>query len=186
MIIFDLSTLADDSHRRHFINPNECHNFEKLYELVPDYEMPISSCRKSTWLPQKWIHKFNGENWQPDYQAYYDAIDKDTVIAELKEMKYLFATLKRGRRGYDVSDIFIWTDRIESYREKTIKWLTDNQLFFDGIKMRPENNKEPYHQLKENWLKESQEKIEMAFDNDEESIKMWRKNGIFCFDCRQE
>jgi hypothetical protein len=101
-------------------------------------------------------------------------------------MKYLFATLKRGRRGYDVSDIFIWTDRIESYREKTIKWLTDNQLFFDGIKMRPEGNKEPYHQLKENWLKESQEKIEMAFDNDEESIKMWRKNGIFCFDCRQD
>jgi len=54
--------------------------------------------------------------------------------------------------------------------------------------MRPEGNMEPYHKLKERWmgmLIDRNKKIDMVFDSDERSIQMWRDNGVFCFDCRQ-
>jgi hypothetical protein len=43
-------------------------------------------------------------------------------------------------------------------------------------------------QLKEKWLKQAikqGKEIEMVFDDRKKVVDMWRRNGIFCFDCNQ-
>jgi len=175
MIIFDLSTLADDSHRRHFIDP---------------YKNLIGGYDQADFKP----------GWKPDWQAYYDDIDKDKPILPVFE---IFNTI----RQYD--DVQVWSENFLSLKEKTIDWFLykvpirptywNKDSWNHVLKMRPEGNIQPYYKLKEEWMFERckiddsfhppgikfNPGIEMVFDSDPDSIEMWRKNGIFCFDCRQ-
>ncbi len=51
----------------------------------------------------------------------------------------------------------------------------------------------PLHELKEKWLDDTFEEhkfgrktpITMVFDSDPQSIEMWKRCGIFVFDCSQ-
>lgn len=70
------------------------------------------------------------------------------------------------------------------------------------VKMRPIGNTEPAYLLKEMWLNErcsdmiehiiegnpyaTKHDVDFVFDADSESISMYRRRGIFVFDCRQD
>lgn len=56
------------------------------------------------------------------------------------------------------------------------------------LKMRPTQNTLSECNLKKYWmdlLKQNRININFVYDSDIHSVKMWKENGIFVFDCNQ-
>lgn len=165
MIIFDLDgTLADCEHRRHFV--------DKSYITCGVNCTPKKRCIDC-------LRKL--EKDQPDWQAFYEACDKDEPIQPtIDAFKSLIST----------NAIQIWSGRCESVRSKTQEWL---ECFLPGmlfvpLKMRPIGDSTPDEQLKERWLDEALaegDKINFVFDDRPKVVRMWRRRGIFVFNCCQ-
>lgn len=163
MIIFNLDgTLADCEHRRHFVEP---------YTQLGDFD-----------------HDF-----KPDWQGFYEACDKDTPIVPTIQM---FIAIERENicpiTKTVISPIKIWSGRCESVRGKTEYWINKNVTPFrwnsNKLKMRPIGDNTPDHELKELWMDEAiaeDKSIDFVFDSDPASIAMYRRRGIFVFDCNQ-
>lgn len=191
MIIFDLDgTLADCEHRRHFVDPSkrsDCyyHELSNLKQMEGWYYLDDIS------FPQSRV------KFKPDWKSFYEACDNDEPIEPV--MRCLRSWMET------TIEIQIWSGRSESVRNKTNDWL-DEHLSCEGdypyfpkekIKMRPVGNTEPDDKLKEKWLNErctSQEvfcgerevhDIEFVFDDRPKVVRMWRRRGIFVFNCCQ-
>lgn len=184
MIIFDLDgTIADCEHRKYFIDAEAAGDrIRKIIDKNGDYS----------------YKKYTGEDWKPDWKSFYEACVQDEPINEFCD------TFRVLCGQYAVE---IWTGRCESVREKTEKWLNENLPGFSHIKlkMRPVGDHTPGYQLKEKWLDEytsliypninpndpngteyiRKGPILMVFEGDTKVIKMWRRRGIFVFDCSQ-
>ena len=193
MIIFGLDgVLADIDHRRHFVDEQRVH---------PDYyRKPCKSCNNgSCHMIDPQFHKITGKEWQPDWQAHNAACDKDKPIAATID------ALQTMERFYEVH---IWSGRCESVREKSEAWLNDHRIVTRALKMRPVGDDTPAHKLKEKWMDEylntpsfdnekfkkqsdlrtcvKPYKVDFVFEADPQSIAMYRRRGIFVFDCSQE
>lgn len=161
MIIFDLDgTLANCEHRKHFIDPKK--------------NLTINCDRTGCW----------DNGWKPDWKAFFDACHKDTPINPTIQILNNLILLD--------NHIEIWSGRCESVREKTEDWLYDllfeNKQYSIKIKMRPIGDYTPDDQLKEKWLDEAIANgidIEYIFDDCPKVVRMWRRRGIFVFDCNQ-
>lgn len=196
MIIFDLDgTLADCEHRRHFVDPKKNPNYKKrwdatLHECVNNLNIseeyiPIDTTRKE-YLNQTY------QKFIPDWEAFYEACDKDKPIDPVIQiLDGLYFNSKDEK--FFLDNIQIWSGRRESVRDNTVKWLIENVLF-DGIaskitlKMRHIGDTIPDDELKERWLDEAiaeGKKIEFVFDDRPKVIRMWRRRGIFVFNCCQ-
>ena len=176
MIIFDLDgTLANCDHRKHFIDKS--------------YITCGFNCTKQKRCLQC-LRKL--EKDQPNWKAFFEACDQDTPIKPTLEI--LINCLLSGRK------VEIWSGRCESVREKTMIWLNENlyssyrlksHLLDDPelkVKMRPIGDYTPDDQLKESWLDEALAKgktIDFVFDDRPKVVRMWRRRGIFVFDCNQ-
>lgn len=83
----------------------------------------------------------------------------------------------------------IFSGRSDATKEATLDWLKEYGIEFDLLLMRP--NTPPIlfmkdAELKENWLNENfpgEEKKDIlcVFDDRDQVVQMWRKNGIPCF-----
>lgn len=171
MIIFDLDgTLADCDHRRHFVKRTFC--------IGDSYgECTCGKC---------W-------NWKPDWKAFYEACDQDNPIESVISIWNDQISLG-GMQMHQ-----IWSGRCESVRQKTEKWLNNNLLCFEShqLRMRPIGDNTPDDQLKERWLDEylnmpgigkyrgQSNKVDFVFDDRPKVIRMWRRRGIFVFNCCQ-
>ncbi len=120
--------------------------------------------------------------WKPNWPAFYDACDKDEPIIPT-------ITLFNFLSGH--YEIQIWSARCESVRGKTIEWLCANEimppLHSYELKMRPIGDNTPDDVLKERWLDEAiaeGKAIDFVFDSDF-CCEMWRRRGVFVFDCNQ-
>lgn len=174
MIIFDLDgTLADCEHRRHFVEAPE-DNCNECYSLLIQKPIIHIQCCKCKRYPTK---------WKPDWKSFYEACDQDSVISPVW---HIFLDMKDNPE-YEIQ---IWSGRCESVRKKTVKWL-NTHLLWDGtqeLKMRPIGDSTPDFELKERWLDEllaMGQKIDFVFDSDPFSIEMWRRRGVFVFNCLQ-
>lgn len=180
MIIFDLDgVLANCDHRQHFVEKNH-----------PTNLLDIQLCDKDQMIIKRdgyfeIMNRIDRPDWQPDWKAFYNECDQDmpicTTIKIIKEL-----------HGYDYyqtqEDVHIWSGRCESVREKTQKWLDRYRITYNSLKMRPIGDDTPADQLKERWLDEALAKgreVEFVFDSDPDFIAMWRRRGIFVFDCNQ-
>lgn len=184
MIIFDLDgTLANCEHRRHFVEPPED-------RCMTCYEM-LTSSQELRENPRLQCHCGSTPGiWKPDWKTFYESCDQDTANTAVLDV---FIHLTQGVPFNH--DIQIWSGRCESVRGKTLKWLTDLsghtediQYWDRRLKMRPIGDNTPDDQLKERWLDEALakgKKIEFVFDSDPDSIAIWRRRGIFVFDCNQ-
>ena len=83
--------------------------------------------------------------------------------------------------------IVIFSGRSKGTKEVTKEWLKNFSVPFDVIKMRP-TSKEfmfmPDDKLKQMWLDKlfpNKEDILCVFDDRDKVVKMWRDNGINCF-----
>lgn len=163
MIIFDLDgTLADCSHRRHFVEDTR---------TIADPRNPGD--RKS-------ISKF-----KPDWNAFYQACDKDIPI---KPVISIFYDCFNAHAG----GVEIWSGRCESVRIKTLKWLHEHVprcSHIDKLRMRPIGDHTPDDELKQRWLDDhiagGGKPIQMVFDDRPKVLRMWQWNGIFTFDVGQ-
>ncbi len=183
MIIFDLEgTLADPSHRQHFIEkPWDCCN--KCYNmLIQGGEAMQCKCGR------------NPFTWEENWAAFFGACDKDKPIEPVIEI--LDGVYQNTVNFW--KDVQIWSGRCESMREKTLKWLEENILWDQlgskiTLKMRPIGDVTPEHKLKELWLEETYEEttwgrktpIEYVFESKPLVTLMWRKHGVFVFNCFQ-
>lgn len=89
------------------------------------------------------------------------------------------------------ADIWIFSGRCSSVREKTTTWLEINiylnRLIILGrpLTMRNEGDYTPDHILKKFWLGrmsiEDRNRLVAVFDDRDKVVKMWRDNGITCF-----
>lgn len=178
MIIFDLDgTLADCEHRRHFVDASKNPNYRQVSDCLGYMGLDTYT----------WKHKTTDEKWKPDWKAFYEACDKDTPILPVI---FQFICLKE-KFGIQ-HPIQIWSGRCESVREKTSDWLnryfTRDINWINHLKMRPIGDNTPDDQLKERWLDEvlaEGKKIDFVFEYRPKVVRMWRRRGIFVFDCNQ-
>lgn len=180
MIIFDLDgTLANCEHRRHFVDASyrdDCY-FLYLSTLTQRKGWYYKERFKMSEPPQPM-------KFQPDYKSFNEACDADIGI--LSTIK-IFDSL-RSR-----NELHIWSARCESQKEKTKKWFDSNfsqeaNLHDFSLKMRPIGDSTPDDDLKEKWLDEALEEgktIDFVFDDRPKVVEMYRKRGIFVFDCNQ-
>lgn len=179
MIIFDLDgTLADCEHRRHFVDPSKNKDYSRL-----------GSHKRAVYRNNE-----TNERFKPEWKAFYEACDKDDPI---RPAWFMF------NRGAQWAEVEIWSGRCESVREKTIDWLMNrcplkptywNKESWNCIlKMRPIGDSTPDDVLKEKWIADRMSdlghqlnpRIDFVFDSDPRSVEMWKKNGIFVFNCDQ-
>lgn len=136
-IICDIDgTLADCTHRRHFVEMNP-----------PDWD---AFCREELVL-------------------------RDRCIEPTRLILGLF-----HREGYR---IVLCSGRRNKYRDVTSKWLVFNDVRFDALMMRGDDEFIPDEQLKEIWLhRYGVERVAFVIDDRKKVVEMWRRNGLLCFD----
>ena len=190
MIIFDLAALANDEHRRHFIDSSSLGTEEQYKE----------------WL-RPFLEKKECPRWKPDYRAYNEACGGDVAVQEMESVYEMTAYSPFSR------DSEIWSSRCESTREKTLDWIISN-FYWDSanrdylnslLKMRPFDDMRPQEELFSYWMTEyyaslypklekdavegteyhRKEKIEFVFSSHKPTIDMFRNRGVFVFDCGQ-
>lgn len=192
MIIFNLDgTLADCEHRRHFVDPSyrdDCYcHFPATLEQSEGWFYNDVFLMSDPPKAKKFV---------PDWHSFYDACDKDDPIESVIEIWNDKISL--GMMGSHQ----IWSGRCESVRDKTEKWLYKHLICFqpNQLKMRPIGDNTADDVLKERWLNErcadlitaqiegrnpSGHDIDFVFDDRPKVIRMWRRRGIFVFNCCQ-
>lgn len=178
MIVFDLDgTLANCEHRRYLVDPAKDQNAWEYshddWRLLDKYGSPCTE-----------------KKWKPDWDAFYEACDRDEPIFPIWD---IFNTQVQWQ------DCQIWSGRSESVREKTIDWLMNkcplkptywNEESWNYVlKMRPIGNTEPDEVLKGRWLNEAiaeGKTIEYVFDSMPKMVRFWKSRGIFCFNVNQD
>lgn len=120
------------------------------------------------------------DKWERFYAA---CVDDKPNIPVIETMERLSIT----------SDILIFSGRSETVREQTVEWLYRFTRFATQsiieqmvmLTMRPVGDYTPDHELKKLWLDtmldEDRERLVAVFDDRYAVVKMWRENGVPCF-----
>ena len=78
-----------------------------------------------------------------------------------------------------------WSGRSDEVRDETIRWLTQNGISYDAVKMRPAGDFTPDEVLKQKWMEEmsheDRQRLVAVFDDRDKVIDMWRAAGVACF-----
>lgn len=110
-----------------------------------------------------------------DWDAFTAACVDDTVHEPIRELLNKF---------YVTRGVYIWTGRSESVRKETERWLHDNNIKFDQLKMRPIDDYTPDDVLKMQWLdqyfKNGGEKIQFVLEDRDRCVEAYRKEGQMC------
>lgn len=178
MIIFDLDCLADDSHRRHFIDPT-CSECKCALTKEIEFDSGWHCYYPCDNVTQK-------SDWKSDYKAYNEACGGDKSIESCADIIRQLSL----RFPEDWKPIHVWSNTPELYKEKIQDWVWYNIGSFKyDLKMRPNDNTEPEENLFESWVDHfaaSGKQIEYVFSAHKPTIEMFRRRGIFVFDCNQE
>ena len=90
-------------------------------------------------------------------------------------------------RQSDEYDMIIVSGRSDDYKEQTIKWLTDNEIFYDEIYMRKYKDHRDDSVVKGEIADEilKTHNILGVFDDRQRVVNMWIERGIWVFDVGQ-
>lgn len=90
------------------------------------------------------------------------------------------------RQDLDVSLIIV-SGRSDDYKEQTIKWLTDHEIFYDEIYMRKYKDHRDDSVVKGEIADEILKTYNIlgVFDDRQRVVNMWIERGIFVFDVGQ-
>ena len=82
--------------------------------------------------------------------------------------------------------IYIFSGRSSATQDATVKWLEEHKVPWSKLIMRPlDKLMMPDDELKESWLNDPQiidrNRVIAVFDDRNKVVKMWRRNGIPCF-----
>lgn len=119
--------------------------------------------------------KPNGKlNWK-------EFFNPDNIILDEPNVPVIEMAKSLKQSGHQ---IVIFSGRDSISKVETILWLEKFGVPFDFIKMRPQGSHIPDDVLKKQWLDEffpNKEDILCIFDDRDKVVKMWRDNGINCF-----
>ena len=144
------------------------HKGEKLETIICDIDGTISDRR----------HRLKHLEGKKDWEAFFGEMHKDPPIKEIIKEIENFA--EEGR------NIVFVTGRPEEYRKITEKWLKENLNFPNfTLIMRETKNYESDLTLKKRILEDSLSNLNIlkVYDDRDELIEMWRKEGLECIDC---
>lgn len=116
------------------------------------------------------FHFIAGE--KKDWPGYLQACLEDLPIDRLIEICRLFY-----RVGHSVE---IWSGRSDEVREKTEKWLRWYNIQYSILRMRKEKDYREDWKVKEEWLLSLGYKPDIAFDDRQQVVDMWRRNHVLC------
>jgi phosphoglycolate phosphatase-like HAD superfamily hydrolase len=114
---------------------------------------------------------------KPDWDAFYAACKCDTSLQPAIEVFRALSLLK----GYEVQ---IWTGRAERTREATNRWLASRDILPNLLRMRPDDDHRPDHELKQDWLFDAVREFRhpaLVFEDRQRVVDMWRRNLVTCF-----
>ena len=121
------------------------------------------------------------DNGKMDWDVFFDP---KNISLDLPNRPVITMAQMLKDQGYR---IVIFSGRSKGTKEATKEWLKVFLVPFDVIKMRP-TSKEfmfmPDDKLKQMWLDKlfpNKEDILCVFDDRDKVVKMWRDNGINCF-----
>lgn len=120
-------------------------------------------------------------NGKLDWDVFFDPKNIDLDDANDAVIKMARMLKDSGFR------IVIFSGRSKVTKDATRKWLNDNDVPFDILKMRPTSNDfkfMPDDDLKQKWLDDlfpNKLDIFCVFDDRQKVVDMWRKNGLNCF-----
>jgi hypothetical protein len=114
---------------------------------------------------------------KPDWDAYFEACDKDDPNTPMIETIKIFKTT--GFR------IHIFSARGDIVREKTLLWLQNHDVPFDKLTLREMDSYTPDEELKKQWLLQYypnyKSEVFCVFDDRNKVVAMWRSLGLTCF-----
>ena len=122
------------------------------------------------------------DNGKMDWAKFFnpDNIDLDTPNQPVIDMANLLQS-----QGYL---IYIFSGRSDKTEDATIAWLDKHNVSYDLLQMRPQGLLyKPDNDLKQGWLdtitlgKAGKDRVAMVFDDRQQVVDMWRKNGLTCF-----
>jgi len=84
-------------------------------------------------------------------------------------------------------ELIIVSGRSDDYKEQTIKWLTDNEIFYDEIYMRKYKDHRDDAVVKGEIADEIEKTHQIlgVFDDRQRVVNMWIERGIWVFDVGQ-
>ena len=113
-----------------------------------------------------------------DFDRFYDLCDLDLPKREIIELLFMISA------HYD---IFILSGRSSRVRDKTVDWLDQHGVTYNGLFMRPEGNYTPDHELKQEMLTHllescngNIEDVLFTIDDRDRVVDMWRSLGLTC------
>ena len=104
-----------------------------------------------------------------------DNIDLDTPNQTVIDMANMLS-----KQGYL---IYIFSGRSDKTEDATIAWLDKHNVNYDILQMRPQGLVyKPDNDLKQDWLNViKKDRVAMVFDDRQQVVDMWRKNGLTTF-----
>jgi predicted kinase len=105
----------------------------------------------------------------------YDQVIHDKSVPEIIELVRHYSSLGLA--------IIIVSGRDDYCREDTILWLREHNVSYDHVYMRKTGDQRPDNEVKQEIYQKKIEpsyNIRMVFDDRNQVVDMWRKNGLRC------
>jgi len=109
-----------------------------------------------------------------DWDSFFEHCINDSPIHEIIDLNNMF---------YEKYNwIEVWSGRSDVTRDVTIKWLEINGVKYDVLRMRKKRDHRADDVIKEEMLHALPRDMwpNMAFDDRDRVVAMWRRNGIRC------
>ena len=120
------------------------------------------------------------DNGKLDWDVF---LHRDNIKLDVPNQKVV--DMARMINDTDKYQIWILSGRTKATYRTTRNWLIQNDIPFDDLIMRPTDDYHHYMKdsdLKQMWLDSiGKDSVAMVFDDRNQVVDMWRKNGLTCF-----
>ena len=117
------------------------------------------------------------DNGKMDWDVFFDP---DNISLDLPNQTVIDMANMLSKQGYT---ILILSGRSDVTYQATIDWLNKHGVWFDNLIMRTQDFLYMRDSdLKHMWLNTiGKDRVAMVFDDRNQVVDMWRKNGLTCF-----
>lgn len=142
-------------------------------DIIVDIDGTIADCRHRIHMVK---NLRNDPNWKADWKSFFESMIMDTAIVPVMEAVKILE-----RNGHQ---LIFCTGRPNNYELHTRDWLAMYGGFEDvTLWMRDKRDCRSDFIVKEYMLAEMRDQDfypELAFEDKQECVDMWRRNGIIC------
>lgn len=123
------------------------------------------------------LHFVTGD--RRDWGAFFEGMADDGCYADIRDL--VFALGRDGNR------ILLCSGRPDNYRAATETWLSNHDIPYDALYMRPADDTRPDFIVKAQLLagmREDGYEPWLTIDDRPSVVSMWREQGLTCLQCR--